>query len=183
MIIHFNNHWKLCFTNLAFKFLEIVMKSTTNNLFFNFKMNPFHQTSNMNSSTRSRTLTRIKEIILVNLNLLKANFAWVFLHISFSWIQLHWFTTSIYFLFTFWSPYCKSSIDKNLTYIVLNSSNFNSLTRLQLISFWLTIYIFDFSYNDVSFLLSSGITLYWFVSFYSITLKLFWIGFFSARKM
>lgn len=154
------------------------MKSTTNDLFFNFKMNPFHQTSNMNSSTRSRTFTRIKEIVLINLDLLKTNFAWIFLYISFSWIKLHWFTTSIYFLFTFCSSYCKSSIGKNLTYIVLNSSNFNSLTRLQLISFWLTINIFDFSYNDIRFFLSCWIAFYWFVSFCSITMKLFRIVFF-----
>jgi hypothetical protein len=50
------------------------MESSTDNLFFYFKVDPFHETVDMHSSARARTLARVKEVILSDLSLFEAYF-------------------------------------------------------------------------------------------------------------
>lgn len=49
--INVNDHGELSFADLTFKFLKVVVLGTTDDLFFDLKMNPLSQTFQMNSST------------------------------------------------------------------------------------------------------------------------------------
>lgn len=72
--INVNNHGELSFANLALKLLKVVMLSSTDNFFFNFKVNPLSKTIQVNSSTGSHTNTRIKQEIFIVFSLFKTDF-------------------------------------------------------------------------------------------------------------
>ena len=137
----------------------------------------------MNSSTWAWAFAWIKKVVFINLSLLKADFTRIFMLRRLTRIELHNFSISINFLFIFCWANIKWAINKNLTDIELNSSNFHSLSRLQFISFWLSINVFNFTNNYVCFLFTSRITFDRLIGFDSIRLNLFFWRFFFTNKM
>ncbi len=137
----------------------------------------------MNSSTWARAFAWIKKVVFINLSLLKTDFTGILLLRRLTRIKLHNFSISINFLFIFGWANIKWAINKNLTDIELNSSNFHSLPRLQFISFWLSINVFNFTNNYVCFLFTSRITFDRLIGFDSIWLNLFFWRFFFTNKM
>ena len=140
------------------------MKRAANYLFFNFKMNPLHKTFHMNSSTGAWAFARIEKIVCAILSLLKTNFTLTFFFIpNQRRIKLHDLSAGINFLFIPCRRDIEVSVNKDLTDIKLNPSNFNRLPGLQLVSFGFSIDVLDFSYNDVCLLFPGRFTLNRFV--------------------
>lgn len=170
-VVYFNNHWEFVFANFTIKLLEVVMKSSANNFLFNFEVNPFHKAIDVNSTTWAWTFTGVKKVAFFFTFLFKTNFTGVVLCILVFWgIKLHDFAAQ----FTFsWGRGLDWTIVGNLADVVLNSTQFDGLAGHEFIAFGLSICIFDFSDDEVSFFRPRNVAFDWRIGFDSIRLDFF----------
>lgn len=125
----------------------------------------------MDSTTRAWTFTGIKKVAFFLIFFFQTNLTRVTLCILvFWWVKLHHLATQ----FTFSRRLrLDSTIVWDLTDIVLNSAQFDGLTRHKLVAFLFSIDIFDFSDNEVGFFWSWDVALDWRVGFDSVRFELF----------
>lgn len=145
------------------------MKSTADDFFFHFEVNPFHQAINVDSTTRAWAFTRIEKVAFFFIFLFKANLARVMLYILvLGWIELHDFTAQFAFGGGRWLD---MTVVRNLTDVVLNSAQFDGLAGHEFVTFWFSVGVFDFSDDEVSFFGPWNVAFNWWIGFDSVRLN------------
>ena len=79
LCFHLNKARELTFADFAFEFSKVIVLGASNHFFFDFDSNPLCEAVVVNSSAGAIALARIEEEVIVLLNLIKTNFAGIFI--------------------------------------------------------------------------------------------------------